>query len=155
MNMDEFAKNLSHKLHATQKRNDGVTPYILHTDYVSVNSVKYLDKFLESPSETEQQMVRAIGSLHDSLEDYKFTNINADQLYELGVDEYPLWGYVVDNVLWLSRFSKEDNIIEYLSKIKASPLARAVKLADLEHNMSNLGPGNLRDKYQLCWEYLK
>lgn len=36
-----------------------------------------------------------------------------------------------------------------------SKVATAVKLADLCHNLSDLGPGNLRDKYHLCQEYLK
>ena len=69
MRIDEFAKSVSHVLHANQKRNDGVTPYTVHTDYVGDNVEKYMYQLVESSTVKELEIARAIGYLHDVLEE--------------------------------------------------------------------------------------
>jgi len=146
MNIVAFAKELSHNLHKNQRRNDGKTPYTIHTDYVGDNCLKYLS----SKSDRIRNVTQAVGYLHDSIEDQTCERdlLKVGEYY--GID----WIEVVEEVVILSRVSKEMPIIEYLDKIYQSSIAKAVKLADLEHNMSDLGPGNLRDKYHLCQSYL-
>lgn len=148
--IDEFAKELSHKLHANQKRNDGVTPYTVHTDYVSANCVKYFTG-QEPLTEKVIRILKSIGDSHDILED---VDITESELLDVGKEYGQDWEVVVHCVRLLSRFSKSDSIIDYLSAIKNCPATRAVKLADLEHNLSDLKPGNLRDKYLLCRHFL-
>ena len=152
--MDEFAKELSHKLHATQFRNDGRTPYTVHTDYVGERAAYYLERYLGKPSPSDIVRVRAAGFLHDCLEDHQYTNITSDKHLSYLGEEYNNWNEICYDVLTLSRFSKDEPIVDYLYRIKQNPYARAVKLADLEHNLSDLRPGNLRDKYHLCQDYL-
>lgn len=152
MNIAEFAKELSHKLHSGQFRNDGKTPYTVHTDYVGDNAVKFWKEF--NGDNNSINIVKAVGFLHDSAEDVLGVN-GAETLIRYGVDEYNLdWLAVVDSVYRLSRFSKEQRIVDYLNIIMYDYVARSVKLADLEHNLSDLKPGNLRDKYHLCQAFL-
>lgn len=147
MNIADFAKQLSHKLHATQKRKDG-KPYTVHTDYVGDNAPKFLPAYA---TQLDIDITRAIGYLHDAIED----QVTETELSELGKQYGTDWEFIVVYVSDLSRFDKSTSIIDYLHTIKSSIYATAVKLADLEHNLSDLGPGNLRDKYHLCQEYLK
>lgn len=141
--IDEFAKELSHKLHANQKRNDGVTPYTVHTDYVGYNVYKYYEY-------GNLDVAMAVGFGHDLAED---CDITEEWLMEQGKD-YPEWRVVVHNIMLLTRVSKLTSVMDYLNNIKKSQIATAVKLADLEHNLSDLKPGNLRDKYLLCRHFL-
>ena len=146
MKMEDFAKELSHKLHAGQFRNDRKTPYTIHTDYVGDNVHKFYN-------DLSLDIARAVGFGHDILED---CNISFDELVNIGHKEYGSdWVWVCDNIYVLSRFNKESPILDYLIRIKACDITKAVKLADLEHNLSDLGPGNLRDKYHLCKNFLE
>jgi (p)ppGpp synthase/HD superfamily hydrolase len=147
MNIVDFARELSHKLHANQKRNDG-KPYTTHTDYVGDNAFKFLPK---NATLRDIALTTAIGYLHDAIED----QVSETELSELGKHYGEDWEFVVISVVILSRSDKSTSVIEYLKYIKQGGWTTAVKLADLEHNLSDLGPGNLRDKYHLCQEYLK
>ena len=151
MRIDEFAKQLSHKLHAGQMRKDRVTPYTVHTDYVGDNVHNF---YYELPSVvSSMDTARAVGYLHDSIED---CNITPQQLLECGIYLYrDEWVLLVDYVVVMSRADKNIPVLDYLKRIKASKITTAVKLADLEHNLSDLGPGNLRDKYHLCKYFLE
>ncbi len=97
--------------------------------------------------------LEAIALLHDIIEDtfVTITDIE-DKLIEIG---FSLRSYkrICRAVELLTKKSGQD-ILDYLEKIKDCHYARTAKLADLEHNMSNLQPGNLLDKYKLCKWYL-
>lgn len=161
MNLVEFAKNLSHKLHASQTRNDKKTPYTVHTDYVGDNVETFASRTIRN-SEYWLNFAKAVGFLHDSEEDClseaelrefgkEYSKEFSESEQQFRLDE---WKQVVDQVVLLSRKDKSVPIIEYLNGIKNSEIATAVKLCDLSHNLSDLGPGNLRDKYHLCREFL-
>lgn len=61
----------------------------------------------------------------------------------------------VDAVALLTKPEGEGvSYFDYLTKIKKSGLATIVKVSDIEHNLSDLPPGKLRDKYQLAHYYL-
>ncbi len=143
MKIHEFAKQLSHKLHAGVFRNDGKTPYTVHTDYVGDNVHR---NYVPAQS-SNMDIARAVGYGHDILED---CNITVEALLDAGIEYGNDWRIVVDNIVLLSRFSKDEHIMTYLNRIKQSIVAKAVKLTDLEHNLSDLKSGNLRDKYHLC-----
>jgi (p)ppGpp synthase/HD superfamily hydrolase len=145
MSIKEFAKNLSHVLHANQYRNDGKTPYTVHTDYVGDNAVRFY-----KGDSCATDLVHAVGYLHDAIED----QVTYEELLSFGKDYGNGWKFVVDAVKTLSRESKSTSIITYLTNIALSDVTTAVKLTDLEHNMSDLKPGNLRDKYELCRNFL-
>ena len=157
MNIAEFAKQLSHELHAGQFRNDGKTPYTVHTDWVGDNALriwKSLNYYVsENYSEKYYNAIQAVGFLHDVVEDV-FGHHNMGNLLFLGRQYGSDWSAVYSSVIRLSRFSKEDNVIDYLKEIKSDNVARIVKLTDLEHNLSDLKAGNLRDKYMLCQNFL-
>lgn len=113
-------------------------PYILHPLYVA-NRVK-----------TEEEQIVAL--LHDVLEDSKIT---VDDLREY-FDEN-----IVDAILLLTRNPKED-YQEYIERLAANPIARHVKIADLDHNMdltrlTVVKKADLRrmERYHKAWRYLK
>lgn len=68
---------------------------------------------------------KIVAMLHDVIED---TNVTSEFLLEQGFPED-----IVDAVVLLSK-NPETNYEEYLKAVKANPLARIVKLADLTHN---------------------
>jgi hypothetical protein len=49
----------------------------------------------------------------------------------------------------------EEDYVDYLFRVKTHKWARMVKIADLTHNMSDLAPGNLRDKYSISKYFLE
>ena len=69
---------------------------------------------------------RIAAVLHDVVED---TSVTFDQLQDAGFSEE-----ILDAVALLTHDPK-DSYEEYVARIKPNPIARAVKLADLEDNM--------------------
>jgi guanosine-3',5'-bis(diphosphate) 3'-pyrophosphohydrolase len=115
---------LAAEAHSNQNRWDG-TPYILHPIRV-----------MQSLESREEMMV---GILHDIIED---TDVTESQLLTMGCD-----GGVVAAVVLLSKTRGED-YKEYIERIKANPLARKVKLADLTDNLNILNLRRLSDKHR-------
>ena len=149
MKIHEFAKELSHKLHRGQNRRDIGIPYTVHTDYVGDNVHQYYTPSVAS----NMDIARAVGYGHDIIED---CDVTQEWLEDQGLEEYGHdWFVVVHNIMLLTRVSKNTPILDYLKGIKGSIVAKAVKLTDLQHNMSDLNPGNLKDKYTLCQFFLE
>ncbi len=117
-NLTDVALQVATEAHSGQKRWNGDS-YISHPKRVS-------DK-LEGP------IRKAVGFLHDTVED---TDMTLDRLRELGFPEV-----VVEAVDYLT---KKDGVPykEYIKKLSENEIAVAVKLADLEDNMSDLPPGH-------------
>ena len=107
-NMLELALSIATEAHVGQYDLAGA-PYIEHPKHVA------------SVVETEDEKVVAL--LHDVLED---TSVTEDELRCM----FP--ALVVDAVVLLT---KGESLGDYIEKIKSNPLARAVKIADLRHNM--------------------
>lgn len=101
-----------------------------------------------------ENVLYAIAVYHDILEDTNKTveDISCASL-AAGFDG-PEVHQILEAVILLTRDKKKTGVLDYLQAIKNNWLARLVKLADLKHNMSDLSPGNLLDKYQLCQWYL-
>ena len=110
----ERAIQLAAIYHAGQKDKMG-KPYILHP--LRVMSSLGLDV-------TDTHRVVAV--LHDALED---TEITAEDLYSEGFTEEQV------HAIELLTKTKDYNEDEYFRKIMNNPIARAVKIKDLEDNM--------------------
>ena len=97
--------------HDGQKDKAGM-PYILHIVAVSLG--------------VKDDKEKAVALLHDVLED---TDTTPQELLDFGIDKD-----VVDAVVLLTRDNHED-YMEYVKRLASNPLARAVKMSDLRHNM--------------------
>lgn len=120
----------------------GGQPYILHCMYV-MHKVKHLG---------DEAMICAI--LHDLLEDCKEWNF--DKLREEGFTQE------IITTLELLTHRKETDYMDYIKAISVHKIARAVKMADLEHNSKITRLKGLRkkdidrlEKYMRAYEYLK
>lgn len=105
------AIEIAAKAHNNQTDKAG-EPYILHP----------LRVMLSVKGETEQ----CAAVLHDVLED---TDITEEYLISEG------FGLEIIDALRLLTRKKEDDYMEYISRLKSNRTARAVKLADLTDNM--------------------
>jgi len=147
----EFAA-LSHK---GQKRKDD-SDYIDHPEEVSQIAIGIADEYkFSTDTETDEYFIYLITSLfHDILED---TDITREKIFYflLNMKRYTFdeSGQSVYTIMSaLEALTKRDGET-YLDTIKriidAGKYAIIVKMADNEHNMSDLNEGSLKDKYRL------
>jgi len=124
--------------HLDQRRFDG-SPYILHP--------------LRLMFKVEGELAQMAAVLHDVVEDTPWT---LDQLRGEGFSE--------ELLVAVGLLTHEDGVSydDYIERISSNPIARRVKMADLEDNMSLLEIPELsqRDldraqKYHLAWNRLK
>lgn len=108
--MTKKALNYSFEAHKEQKDKGG-TPYVYHPFHVAEQMT------------SEEATVVAL--LHDVVED---TDRTLDDIRALGFPES------VIGALALLTHHESVPYLEYIAKLKPNPIARAVKLADLEHN---------------------
>ena len=109
------AEEIARRAHAGQFRRDGLTPYIAHPAGVVARV---------GDCETR----RAVAWLHDVLED------TAETPESLAAGGMP--ADVIDAVLCLTR-RPEVSYEDYLIDVRRNPVARAVKIADMLHNLSD------------------
>jgi (p)ppGpp synthase/HD superfamily hydrolase len=79
--------------------------------------------------------------LHDVIEDCGYT------VSKLQKERIPT--EVAVNVEVLSR-KKGETYFDYIMRVKNRSVCRIVKIADLEHNISDLKEGSMKDKYRLA-----
>lgn len=114
MNLVQIAQKLAQEAHAGQTRRDGHTPYISHPAAVAARLAG------EAPE------VIATAWLHDVLED---TAATADSLRQAGIPE--------EVIAAVQTLTKDGCSYEtYLERVRASPVACKVKIADMLHNLS-------------------
>lgn len=104
------ALKLCFEAHKEQLDKSGL-PYVFHPFH------------LAEQMQTEETTVVAL--LHDVMEDTEYA---ADDLAEMG------FGGEILNALSLLTHEDSVDYMDYVAKIKTNPIARAVKLADLNHN---------------------
>lgn len=133
----QIALELAVEKHKNQTDKAG-NPYILHPLHV-----------MENVNSKEGKIVAI---LHDIIED---TDITEDYLLKIGLSKR-----IVDAVVELTR-SKDIDYQEYIKNLSSNPLAKEVKLADLEHNMDLKRLPTLEEKdlernrkYQIAYHYL-
>lgn len=117
--------------HRGQFRRDGVTPYLTHPLAVAW---------------AVETRYTAVALLHDVLEDSTFT---PNDLIAAGVHKD-----VLVPVIQLTKCAGQD-YDEYIRELKRNPAARAVKIADITHNLaSNPKAANI-EKYERALRFLK
>ena len=133
----QIALELAVEKHKNQTDKAG-NPYILHPLHV-----------MENVNSKEGKIVAI---LHDIIED---TDITEDYLLKIGLSKR-----IVDSVVALTR-SEDMDYQEYIKNLSSNPLAKEVKLADLEHNMDLKRLPTLEEKdlernrkYQIAYHYL-
>ena len=133
----QIALELAVEKHKNQTDKAG-NPYILHPLHV-----------MENVNSKEGKIVAI---LHDIIED---TDVTVDYLLKIGLSKR-----IVDAVVALTR-SKDMDYQEYIKNLSSNPLAKEVKLADLEHNMDLKRLPTLEEKdlernrkYQIAYHYL-
>lgn len=133
----QIALELAVEKHKNQTDKAG-NPYILHPLHV-----------MENVNSKEGKIVAI---LHDIIED---TDITENYLLKIGLSKR-----IVDAVVALTR-SEDMDYQEYIKNLSSNPLAKEVKLADLEHNMNLKRLPTLEEKdlernrkYQIAYHYL-
>ncbi len=109
-----LAERIARQAHAGQFRRDGVTPYIVHPEAVASRVFK--------PEE------KATAWLHDVLED---THMTKQDLLDAGIPEN-----VVEAVVIMTK-TEGVSYSDYLVKVKENPIARVVKIADMNSNLAD------------------
>ena len=139
MNMLSKAIQIASTAHLNQTDKGG-KPYILHSLWV-MDRVRHLG---------EDYMIVAV--LHDVVEDSTWT---IDLLIKEGFNNN------IINALFLLTHSKELLYDDYIKAISINPIAKAVKLRDLEHNSKITRLKGLRkkdfdrlEKYHKAYTYL-
>lgn len=131
------AATVASRVHAKQQRKDD-TPYIAHPIRVAIRCSGRLEK--------------VIALLHDTVED---TDTTLDDLADLGFTQE-----VIDAVDALSRRPGE-SYGDFIARCSRNQLAKTVKLADIEDNLSDqsaLDPDEaefLRNRYERAREVLE
>ena len=108
--MTKLALKTAFKAHEGQTDRSGL-PYIFHPYHLAE----------QMTNETET----AAALLHDVIED---TDMTADDLRSVGISEE------IITAVTLLTHEKDTDYFDYVRRLKSNPAARAVKLADLDHN---------------------
>ena len=108
------AENLAREAHSGQFRRDGVTPYIVHPEAVASR--------VTTPEE------KATAWLHDVLEDTQKTQ---QDLLNAGIPQN-----VVNAVVIMTK-TPGVSYMDYLVNVKNDPIARVVKIADMNSNLAD------------------
>lgn len=106
------AMKIAYNAHQGQVDQAGM-PYIFHPFYLAL--------------QMDDEISCTVALLHDVVED---TDITLDELKQ----EFP---ESVISALTLLTHTKDVEYFEYVKKIKSNPIAKKVKLADIEHNSNN------------------
>ncbi len=91
--------------------------------------------------------LKPLALLHDVVEDCSHV-LSYDQLCMM----FPAW--ITERLLILSR-PHDKPYMDYITGIKEDAACTTVKLADLQHNMSDLKPCSLMSKYMAARQYLQ
>lgn len=128
-----LAKLIATEAHMGQTRWDKTVPYITHPAEVA-KRCKNLGY---------DGHVIATAWLHDVVED---CDISLLDLQKRGVHSTII--SAVDAIT--KRKDQSEGYLAYIKRVRNNPLATIVKCEDLRHNMSDLKPGSMYQKYELA-----
>lgn len=163
MRLYQFALELAKEYHEGQTRNNGV-PYFDGHIVPVVNLLKTkLHNFKEDEEKSNSKllhanfydMVLSMGALHDVEED---CNVDVPtisrRLFETHEFHNPLESSVarkiIEHELPVLNKKRYANYFDYIMAIKSQGFLSTIKTSDLEHNMSDLKEGSLKDKYRFA-----
>lgn len=138
--MIEEAIAFARKAHAGQKRRDGSDYFENHIKHVGEAVQKVVADWELTTPEYKECVVTA-AYLHDVLEDTAYS-INH-------------FGPIVKDLVLSVTRQKSETYFDFIMRINRSKIlgAKAIKLADLRHNMSTLEECSMKDKYRFA-EYI-
>lgn len=96
-----------------------------HKDQVDKSGAPYVFHPFHLAEQMKDEKTTIVALLHDVIEDTDYT---FEDLRNMGFDNE------VIEALMLMTHSKDIPYMDYVAKIKNNPIAKAVKLADLQHN---------------------
>ena len=148
--------------HADDYRKDGKTPYMVHVRAVVENTKRIVKNEGVTPVPYKTlRAIMAVAALHDVMEDHRELNRRDLITALLDPDESSLTNEqiaeenatiinVLAAVLAITKKPKgEEPYDSYVRRVAGNAWSRIVKRGDLEHNLSDLPPGSMRDKYEL------
>ena len=127
----DLAAEIATEAHKGQTRWDKKTPYISHPAAIAAA--------LRDQGYNDQ--VIATAWLHDVIED---TDVTIEGLRSSEIPEGVL--AAIDAITKRNG----ESYLDYILRVKRNEIARLVKIEDLKHNMSDLKPGSMYQKYQLA-----
>lgn len=123
-----------------------------HKDQVDKSGMPYVFHPFHLAEQMDDEETTITALLHDIVED---TNTTFEDLRKLGFSDN------VINALKLMTHDKNIDYFEYVKNISKNPIARKVKIKDLEHNMDTSRLDEVTDKdlervkkYKKCYKYL-
>ncbi|MCK5643846.1 MAG: guanosine-3',5'-bis(diphosphate) 3'-pyrophosphohydrolase [Gammaproteobacteria bacterium] len=119
---------ISSTLHLGQERKFTGRPYIEHPIAVA-SKFKDID-------------YKILAILHDVVED---TDMTTEKL----ISEYHLASHIAKALNVITRY-EDQTYLDYIQQFKYNDLARAVKIEDIKHNISDLDPGCMHTKYSMA-----
>ena len=126
--------------------------YEKHKDQVDKSGMPYVFHPFHLAEQMDDEETTITALLHDIVED---TDTTFDDLRKLGFSDN------VINALKLMTHDKNIDYFEYVKNISKNPIARKVKIKDLEHNMDTSRLDEVTDKdlervkkYKKCHKYL-
>ena len=127
--------------------------YDAHHGQVDKAGIPYVFHPIHLAEQMTDEFSTCVALLHDVVED---TDVTLEQLAEVFPSE------VVEAVRVLTHLENEP-YLDYVARVKENPIAKAVKLADLQHNsdqtrMEHASEETLayfREKYRKAFEILK
>jgi (p)ppGpp synthase/HD superfamily hydrolase len=144
------------KAHEGQVRKFTKAPYITHPIAVAKIAMETAPKvYYGFYTQVDKELLASIAYLHDVVED---TSVTPEELkaflYSLNFYDVKNVDVIYNAVMALTKPKQGLDIIQYLDGIKHNLWALVVKLADLEHNMSDLKDQKKLDYYRLIRHYL-
>lgn len=127
MSYVDLAKGFAYAAHAGQYRRDGKTPYIRHS--------------MDVASRVASDDEKAVAWLHDCIEDSENQTFTRNALIELHLP------YLVYDAVELLTRETPFEYEPYIHALSESPLACAVKIADMESNLADTPTDAQRIKY--------
>lgn len=123
-----------------------------HKDQVDKSGMPYVFHPFHLAEQMDDEETTITALLHDIVED---TDTTFEDLRKLGFSDN------VINALKLMTHDKNIDYFEYVKNISKNPIARKVKIKDLEHNMDTSRLDEVTDKdlervkkYKKCYKYL-
>jgi (p)ppGpp synthase/HD superfamily hydrolase len=148
----ELAIEIATAAHAGQKRKNSGEDYITHPLKVAENAERifreeYAGDSFPDDVEVLARKIYIVGVLHDVIED---TAVTMETLSK----EFPDI-HILQALYKLTR-SKGQTYFDFIKEVidNGSIIAKTVKIADIQHNMSDLQEGSLKDKYRFALDKL-
>ncbi len=150
MTLYEKAYEIAERYHRGQMRKNSKMPYIVHPLAV-VEGLE--NKYKGLMSDEDYEILISLGILHDVIEDCDISMTELREMLSPYGTSYQI-PVLMASLAVITKVKGKTTYFLYLTGVKSDKFALLVKIEDVTHNLSNLAPGTLRDKYELALHYL-